>query len=184
MNGQNYRVVATREFDGNNINEQQIIDEVMRNNPQYSQHYSNDPHYASVRSGVYANQSFDTRSQEASQHLKKPKYQEGHIIINDSSHHSASNHQVTNFTPQLQQNLPQHDTVRVFSVGEDGRLHEESHHGRQLPQAHYGERVQPNQPYNQQHFQSQHFQNQQQANRRVTVNDSIVAPVYSTRYTT
>lgn len=68
MNGQNYRVVATKEFEGNNINEQQIIEEVMRNNnnqnqyAQQSQYYASDPHYASVRSGVYMGQhNYDTR---------------------------------------------------------------------------------------------------------------------------
>ena len=75
--------------------------------------------------------------------------------------------------------MPQQDTVRVFSIGEDGRLHEESHLGGHSSQLQYGERVQPNQSIVQPHFVPQ-----QPGNRRMVINDPIVAPVYSTRYTT
>lgn len=36
MNGENYRIIATREIEGDKVNERAIIDEVMRSNA-YSQ---------------------------------------------------------------------------------------------------------------------------------------------------
>lgn len=57
MNGENYKIVATKEIEGNHISEQAIIDEITRNNNNsynsQPQVYVQPPKYTQVSSNVY-----------------------------------------------------------------------------------------------------------------------------------
>ncbi len=89
MNGENYRIIATREIEGGEVNERAIIDEMMRSNT-YSQPkpYPSNPQFTQDRNRVdqYYHQPNNYQNVNTQITRNSPNhYQEGHIILRDTS---------------------------------------------------------------------------------------------------